>query len=122
MDRIDVVMRIDRVDPKSLVRRGGRRGDNSETIARRVAESRRFALDHGRENSLISGKELLEACSMTADARRFLENTARNDNLSGRAITRSLRVARTIADLDRSERVHERHVAEALGFRALVVA
>ena len=38
-------------------------------------------------------------------------------NLSGRGVTRLLKVARTIADLDASERVLEGHVAEALTYR-----
>lgn len=38
--------------------------------------------------------------------------------LSGRGVSRVLRVARTIADVDRVVEVGEHHVAEALGYRA----
>ena len=40
-------------------------------------------------------------------------------NMSARAFDRILRVARTIADLDSSQKVEARHIAEAIGYRAL---
>jgi magnesium chelatase family protein len=46
-----------------------------------------------------------------------LRASAERWSLSARAFTRSLRVARTIADLDGSPAVEDRHVAEALHYR-----
>jgi magnesium chelatase family protein len=54
---------------------------------------------------------------MTASAKLALEGAARRAHLSGRAVTRLLRVARTVADIEDSETVTEDHVAETLGYR-----
>ena len=64
------------------------------------------------------GAELLDACGLTARAQRFLEESARAQHLSGRGVTRLLRVARTCADLEGEPSVGVEHLGEALGYRA----
>ncbi|HYP63563.1 MAG TPA: ATP-binding protein, partial [Acidocella sp.] len=50
-------------------------------------------------------------------AKEFLEMAATKLRLSARGFTRSLRVARTIADLDGHEQIQQPHIAEALRYR-----
>ena len=81
--------------------------------------ARRFSGARGaRAPAELAGAELLASCSLSASAVRFLERAARTHRLSGRAITRLLRVSRTIADLGPGAiGVREPHLAEALGYR-----
>lgn len=116
MDRIDIHLRVDRVDPSSLLR-GISEGESSFDAGRRVQHARLLAERDGRINSLLSGKELLGACALSRDASQALETGARSGNLSGRGITRVLRVARTLADLEGADRVGREHIREALTYK-----
>jgi len=60
----------------------------------------------------------MAACSLTPDARSTLDRIAGVGLLSGRGLTRILRVARTIADLEDCARVGRDHLTEAIGYRA----
>jgi magnesium chelatase family protein len=56
---------------------------------------------------------------LTADAAEALGKAVERYSLSGRGFDRALRVARTIADLEASERVEREHVTEALSFKTV---
>jgi magnesium chelatase family protein len=58
-------------------------------------------------------------CVLDDAGERTLEMAVRRMGLSARAHDRILKVARTVADLDRSDRVSAKHVAEAVQYRSL---
>lgn len=98
-------------------------GERSATVATRVAEARdrqslRFT-GHptARVNADLEGGLLDEVASPDAEGKALLARVAERFGLSARGYHRVLRVARTIADLDGSERVRFVHVAEAVSFR-----
>ncbi len=64
-----------------------------------------------------SPSALVRSCRLSAVDAAFLEDVAAARHSSGRAIMRTLGVARTIADMDESPAVAKRHLCEALGFR-----
>ena len=107
-DRMDLTVRVDRVDP-SLIIDPPTRDRASIRVRERVATARRF----GTECRPRGIRPSLEPA-----ARTLLESAARSAQLSGRGVTRVLRVARTIADLEHSRTIQEGHVAEAIGYRA----
>lgn len=117
MDRIDMTLRVDRIDPRCLLRTAGE--ESSEEVRRRVIAARERASDRGYGASGRSGVALLQSCALDATARRAVERAAHTHRLSGRGVTRLLRVARTIADLDGTTTVAEEHVLEASCYRAL---
>jgi magnesium chelatase family protein len=99
------------------------RGDSSATVAARVAEARarqsaRFA-DHPavRVNAEAEGALLEEIASPDAEGRALLARVAERIGLTARGYHRVLRTARTIADLDGSDRVRSPHLAEAVSYR-----
>ena len=60
---------------------------------------------------------LVESCKLDTKDFEFFEDVATKNNMSGRGIMRVLKVARTIADIDTSERVSHEHLCEALTYR-----
>jgi magnesium chelatase family protein len=68
-------------------------------------------------NARLSGDLLLRQCGLDPAGQRLLVQSAERLSLSARAIHRSLRVARTLADLAGEETVNVMHINEALAFR-----
>jgi len=117
MDRVDIVLDISRTDPALLLDSGT--GDDSLSMRRRVARVRERGLQRdGCPTAQLSAAALLHACALTNSARRAIESIGRTQRLSGRGVTRLLRVARTIADLEHADSVGPDHIAEAVSFRA----
>ena len=103
-------------------------GETSATIAARVAaardvQTRRFANHPGmRVNADAEGAKLEEIASPDAESRELLSRVAQRFGLTARGYHRVLRVARTIADLDKSAAVRRPHVAEAVSYRIVAQA
>jgi len=116
MDRVDMAVSVDRIDPSLMVSMPD--GEPSEPVRRRVADARERARAAGRPlTSALSGSSLLQACRLDARSRQMLTTLGTEHHLSGRAMTRLMRVARTIADIEGSERVASPHLLEAIAFR-----
>ncbi len=79
----------------------------------------RFCGETFRFNSEIPVDKIGKYCVTEPDAEKLLERAFTNLELTGRACNRILKVARTAADLDGSEKIGEVHMAEAIGFRSL---
>lgn len=107
-DRMDISIRVDRIDPALLIGRDCAEGTTAQA-RERVMSARAYATARG---------DCDVRRSLDPRARVLLESAARNMSLSGRAVTRLVRVARTIADMDESPLVSDGHVSEALGYRA----
>jgi len=117
MDRIDLVVEIGRPAPALLLDRC--KGTPSLILREAVLIARERAIARGMgPTARLSGAGLLTACQLGAHSVSYLERSARAHHLSGRAITRLLRVARTIADMEGKGSVRIEHLSEAVGYRA----
>ena len=116
LDRIDMYVRMERVAPERIL--SGTPGEATRAIRERVIRARDVSRDRGpSSNARLSGAALFASCRLSTSAREAVEEHARLHRLSGRGITRLLRVARSIADLEASDRVCVEHVDEASAFR-----
>lgn len=126
LDRIDMMIEVPQVTAADLVLPAPREGSaevRDRVAAARARQRQRLAaLGPGakgmRANADMSGRVLEELAMPDADGLAFLRSTAERLGLSARGFHRTLKVARTIADLDGLERIGRPHVAEALGYRA----
>jgi magnesium chelatase family protein len=121
VDRIDLNVTVKAVPLRQLAARDER--ECSADVRARVDRARarqreRYgAVAWTHTNGRAPGRWLQTSMPIDADARELLATAAERVGLSARGFHRVLRVARTIADLDGSDRVRREHVAEALQFR-----
>lgn len=122
MDRIDIHIDVRRIPPAEVLATG--RGTGSEQLRRDVLRAREYAswrLSREQEDAdaskLRGTARLVHACRLSAEDGEFFEQAARRGKMSGRAIMRTLAVARTVADMEESACVERAHLCEALAFR-----
>ncbi len=123
LDRIDMHLDMPALDTLDML--GRKAGEPSAQVAARVAAARviQQARYQGMGLSILTnaqaGSDLLQQIAMPAmpEGRALLEQATRQLKLSMRALTRVLRLARTIADLEGADDVATHHVAEALSYR-----
>jgi magnesium chelatase family protein len=99
--------------------RSNTQGVSSTEMRERVGQARTQQQRRGFYNAHIPNRQLRELCALDEAGERTLEMAVRRMSLSARAHDRILKVARTIADLGRSEEVSSKHVAEAVQYRSL---
>ena len=67
----------------------------------------------------MSSSDIKKYCKLDKQSTELLKESFEKLNLSARAYNRILKVARTIADLDGSENITAKHIAESLQYRML---
>ena len=123
IDRIDIHIEVPAVKYKEL--RGNGTTEDSATVRDRVLrarerQSKRYAGERKVfSNSQMPPKLIRKHCAISEEGEKMLENAIGRLGLSARAHDRILKVARTIADLDASENLETRHLAEAIQYRTL---
>lgn len=118
LDRFDLSIEVPPLPPGTLTQNAPA-AETTDTIARRVTAARARQLARaGKLNSELTGKELKQA-GFTQQDLEFLEQSVNRLGLSVRSFHRLQRVARTIADLESSPNVERKHLAQALGYRAM---
>ena len=122
LDRIDIHIEVPPVDFEKLS--DTEKGESSESIRQRVDYARKIQQQRLAGTGVTSNAHMpagltREICRPTDSAMLLLENAFRKLGLSARAYDKILRVSRTIADLDGSDTIEPRHIAEAIQYRSL---
>jgi magnesium chelatase family protein len=117
LDRIDIHVEVPAVAYKEL--RESACAESSAEIRVRVQRARACQQARGFYNSRIPSRLVRKHCALDEAGERTLEMAVRRMGLSARAHDRILKVARTVADLDGSETVSAKHIAEAVQYRSL---
>ena len=130
IDRIDIQVEVTSLTYDELS--APRQSESSAEIRKRVNRARAFARERFakaaaedesiapiNKNADMSTRHLARFCKLEGEAAELLRSAYDRLGLSARGYDRLLRVARTIADLDSSERIEASHIAEAIQLRSL---
>lgn len=122
LDRIDMHVEVPALSLQELK---GPPGEPTAAVAERVLAARdiqqkRFgAANSTPTNAAMTTDDLNQFCVLEPGAQTLLDTAFERLKLSARAVTRILKLARTVADLEGSERIRASHVAESIQYRSL---
>lgn len=119
-DRIDMQVFLRPVEASSLISKP--KTEPSSAVAARVAEAReiqrqRFLHSGISTNSSMTAELIGRYCALDKESSAFLQKAMERFGLSARSYSRILRMARTIADLEKSEKILLKHLSEAVAYR-----
>ena len=128
LDRIDIHLQVDPVDPRLLLPALGAKGrlerkerlHAAQSLRNRVLEARQRQMERnpkGEANHQLVGEDLHDVLALGQKERGLMASCTERFELSARSHDRILRLARTIADLQGADRVEASHIAEALSHR-----
>ena len=120
LDRIDMQIQVPRVEYKDFVTT--EKAESSMQIRQRVERARDIQLQRFSHDKIICNAQMSHAmiksyCKITSEAQALLKAIFEQMRLSARAYDRIIKVAQTIADLEKSEIIKDTHIAEAIQYR-----
>lgn len=121
LDRIDLHVEVGRIEYDKLS--SDAMGESSEEVQARVQKARDIQTERLKNipsintNSEMSIREIKEFCKLGDEEQAFMKAAVVKMYLSARSYHRILKLARTIADLEGSEKLSVNHLAEALQYR-----
>jgi magnesium chelatase family protein len=122
MDRIDIHIDVPSVPFKDLT--GINQGESSSRIYQRVLaakkiQEKRFRKTRIHSNAMMNTRQIRKFCAIDENSNALLETAMEKFGLSARALSRILKISRTIADLAGVQDIEQAHVAEAIQYRSL---
>ena len=121
LDRIDIVVEVPSVHFEDL--RSRAEAEPSAAVKERVnaaraVQNKRFGTG-GMCNARMGPEEMRRYCNLSEESAALMKEAFEAMGLTARSYDRILKVARTVADLDRSETIEPQHIAEAIQYRAV---
>ncbi len=122
LDRIDIHIEVNPIKYSQIETK--QKIETSKDIKIRVNRARKIQIERYKKINIFSNSELTpqlieKFCTITNSGKKILEIAIDKLGLSMRAYHKILKVARTIADLEASEKIEEKHLAEAIQYRSL---
>jgi len=120
MDRIDLYANVSDVEHSKLITHNASANEDTD-MQKRVLRARTIQKDRYQTstllNSSMSNKHIKQFADLQPEAKILLDTAAERLNISARSYMRTIKIARTIADLDNSKQIHIEHLSEALQYR-----
>ena len=121
LDRIDLQVEVPRLTSDELLNYKGTE-ETSAQIRERVVKARKIQVERYKNEGILTNSELTpqlvkKYCKIDESAKEMFRVAIVKYQLSGRRYDRTLKLARTIADLDGSEIITQTHLMQALQYR-----
>ena len=121
LDRIDITVEVSRPDVKALDSKGE---ETSASIRKKILRAREIQTIRYKDrpyslNSELIGEDLGKFCPLEGPQKELMSKAFSSLNLSIRAYHKIIKLARTIADLDDSEKIKVSHLEEAISYRTI---
>lgn len=122
LNRIDIQIEVSPVRYDDL--KNDTKEESSSEIKKRIVRARdiqqkRYAGLGIITNSELGGRYISKYCKVNKESERLLKDAFERLGLSARAYNKILKVSRTIADLEGTENIETKHIAEAIQYRSL---
>ena len=123
LERIDICVESSPIKFNELNSDGG--GEKSEFVRKRVEECREIQKERFKNyknikfNSQMTTKEIKKFCEIGMEEKEYLRKIFNVKKLSARTYHKVLKVARTIADLAKVDKINVEHLIEACNYRSL---
>jgi magnesium chelatase family protein len=124
LDRIDLWVNVSEIEYSDLHSKSDNDDEKVQSLKKQVVLAREVQKDRFKNdlkiqiNAKMQNKDVLEFCHVTPSIKNTLDVAAEKLNLSIRSYYKIIKIARTIADLDGSEKIKRPHVLEALQYRS----
>ncbi len=121
LDRIDIIVQIPRLKSSDLIYdKNTQKNEKSAIIYERILKARaqqyeRYKQD--KQNTEMTPKDIHHYCMLNTNDKKILTKGIQSGKLSGRTLHKTLKIARTIADLECSISIKTNHILEALSYR-----
>lgn len=121
LDRIDMIIPVSRVPHSDLLKTTDRQKSQHNTAQELIEKVRRTQRNRYKSsikhNGNITNQDIKKYTNLAHDAQALLETASKKLDLSARRYFKTIKVARTIADLDDSDQITTAHISEALRYR-----
>jgi magnesium chelatase family protein len=121
LDRIDLYSEVDAIDHEQLLVNRENTDTEATGARKRIAKARTVQHERYKSpklNANMTNRDIKKFANLMADAEQLLNQAAKKLDISARNYMRTVKVARTIADLDESESIEKTHIGEALQYRS----
>jgi len=119
LDRIDIHIDVPRV-PKEQLRQSAAQNnaETSQQIQQRVSETRQLQMQRQHKpNAFMSNKEIEQYCQLDKQCENLIDKAFDQLGFSARGYHRTLKLARTIADIEAVQSIEAKHLSEAISYR-----
>ena len=118
LDRIDIHIDVPRVHKDQLKQNSPNNSVPSNVVQARVCAARELQMNRQQKpNAYMTNNEIEKSCILNEDCDKLMDKAFEQLGLSARGYHRTLKLARTIADLDTSDSIKTNHLSEAISYR-----